>query len=498
MSAPVSPADGPVPLARTEAEAGISAFFVWTVVFVALHIPLGLAMMRYPVIATAHAGITLLVALVLAFGARVERVVYTAAYFCGAEVLWRMSHARSPWEYAKYAVILVFAIGIARHRPLKLHWPSATFIVLLLPAVPLTMLGLDAAEARSQIAFNLAGPLALGVSVWFLSMVDLNARERRRLALALVAPLLSIASITAFGTYVVGGVHFGTESNFASSGGFGPNQVSGILGFGAVVSFLASFDHKAGFGFKLLMMFMTAILVIQSVMTFSRGGLMVALVAASASVLFLLGDRNSRVRLAVAGAALGVAAIYVVIPRLDSYTGGALSARFSNSDLTKRDAVVRDDIDIFLANPLLGVGPGMAKTKRARANVGAAPVAAHTEFSRLLAEHGIFGVGALAILVIICWQGIRRARTTHTRALATGFLMWGMMFMLQSGMRLVAPSLALGLAYAVSRGEPGIRRVQRRLPEWMRTAQLMLARAEDVRARASHDAGVAGSLERRA
>jgi len=484
---------GALPEARAVAVhsrgASFSSLPFQTVLVLGFHLPLGLVMQQFPAVATAHAGLTLAVALIVALGARVERIVYAAAYFCGAEVLWRMTHARSPWEFGKYGVIVLFGIGIIRQRPLRLHWPAVTFILLLLPSVVLTMLGLEAAEARSQIAFNLAGPVALAFSVWLLSTVDLGPRERRRLTLALLAPLASIVAITVVGTYLIGGIKFGTESNFASSGGFGPNQVSGILGFGALTAFLASFDRSAGVGYRLTMLGMTLVLTVQSAMTFSRGGLVVAAVAAVAALWYLIRDRGSRVRLVMAMLAFTTAAVYVVIPRLDSFTDGALSKRFGNHELTKRDAVIKDDIDIWIANPILGVGPGMAKTKRVRSNVGAAPMAAHTEFSRLVAEHGLFGFAALVLLIGICFHGWRRARTPHTRALATAFLVWSMAFMGQSGMRLVATSLALGLAFAVGRGSVVRRKREVEGPEWMSSAQLILRRSALAEAR-----GAGGSV----
>ena len=460
-----------------------------------LHIPLGIAMQQWPIVATAHAAMTLAVALFVAMGSRVERIVYAGAYFCGAEVLWRMTHSRSPWEFSKYAIILLFAIAIIRQRPWRLHWPSVLFALLLMPSAALTMLGLEPGEARSQIAFNLAGPVALAISVWLLSMVDLGTKERRRLVLALVAPMLSIATITAVGTYLVGGIQFGTESNFASSGGFGPNQVSGILGFGALAAFLASFDRSAGIGYRMIMLAMTLILAVQSAMTFSRGGLLVAAVAAFSCIWYLVRDRGSRLRLMAATIVFSLAGVYIVLPKLDAFTGGALSARFADHNLTKRDEVIRDDIDIFVAHPVLGVGPGMAKKMRVRSNVGAAPVAAHTEFSRLVAEHGLLGLGALILLFVMCFNAWKRAVNPHTRALATGYVVWGMAFMLQSGMRLVAPSLALGLAYAFGRARSPRRQSARPEASWKQSAALILARSpisESTPVSAGHAVALSG------
>ena len=66
------------------------------------------------------------------------------------------------------------------------------------------------------------------------------------------------------------------------------------------------------------------------------------------------------------------------------------------SDTTGREDIARADLEVWFDNPVLGVGPGVAKEYRA-ATFGRA-AAAHTEFTRLLAEHGILGLVALIIL----------------------------------------------------------------------------------------------------
>jgi len=55
-------------------------------------------------------------------------------------------------------------------------------------------------------------------------------------------------------------------------------------------------------------------------------------------------------------------------------------------------------LNIFADNPLLGIGPGAGTEKRVDYGYGDR-VAAHIEYSRLLAEHGLFGVFSLLILV---------------------------------------------------------------------------------------------------
>ena len=56
-------------------------------------------------------------------------------------------------------------------------------------------------------------------------------------------------------------------------------------------------------------------------------------------------------------------------------------------------AILLADLELWARNPILGVGPGMAAW--GREEILDARISAHTEFSRLLAEHGLFGAAAL-------------------------------------------------------------------------------------------------------
>jgi hypothetical protein len=75
-------------------------------------------------------------------------------------------------------------------------------------------------------------------------------------------------------------------------------------------------------------------------------------------------------------------------------------------------------------------------------------VAAHTEYTRLLAEHGVFGAVALLLLIVMAVAAIRRSKTIIGKALAASMIGWCFLFMMIDAMRLVAPSFAFGIAYA--------------------------------------------------
>jgi O-antigen ligase len=222
-------------------------------------------------------------------------------------------------------------------------------------------------------------------------------------------------------------------------------------------------------------------LVAQAALTFSRSGLYMAAGGAAVTAAFAMSDVRLRARFVTFLAAAFVVGNFFVVPYLDAFTGGAMGVRFQDTDLTGRDLLIQADIDLWTQNPVLGVGPGEGKTQRgaffsADANAFAArgaptQIAAHTEFSRMLAEHGSFGFGALLLFVTGGLLNVRRAPDARARAVVAALASWSALFMLSTAMRVVAPSLAFGIGFAIwlarspDTPEAPVRRRQR---NWLR------------------------------
>jgi len=75
-------------------------------------------------------------------------------------------------------------------------------------------------------------------------------------------------------------------------------------------------------------------------------------------------------------------------------------------------------------------------------------IAAHTEFTRLVAEHGILGLFALLIALYLGWSTFKQARNIHHRALVASLLVYTLLFMLVNAFRIVIPAFAFGLTFA--------------------------------------------------
>ncbi|MEM7287721.1 MAG: O-antigen ligase family protein, partial [Actinomycetota bacterium] len=355
------------------------------VAFLGAHVPLGLIMDSSASIARMHGLATVAITIggALLFR-RIAPIVYSLVYLVMCGVLWRMTEAGLPWEIAKHALWLVSFIVLARfHR--RLPAPLALFyMALLLPGAAITVMEVGAADGRAQIVFNLAGPLALAAGTALFTLVRLSPRDFRRITYIAVAPVTSIWIIAL--TALLKVEEFTTESSKEAVGGFGPNQVSTILGLGALLAILWAFRDDSTVH-RMILGAAGLTLLAQSVLTFSRGGLYNT-IAALLAVGVLYVRRPSRIFAALALLAIVIAIGAVLFDRVDGFTDGNLGRRFADTNVTGRDELARDDLSIWAQEPVTGVGAGQSRFARTGLREGSA---AHTEFTRLRAEPGLRG-----------------------------------------------------------------------------------------------------------
>jgi hypothetical protein len=420
--------------------------WVGTAMFLTGHVLLGSMMRAYPGIGTVHAYLTCAVALWAALRWNSTGIACVAAYVAGADVLWRMTDAQIPWEIAKYLIAALCVAGILRlgRRATWSVLPVA-YLIALMPSIGLLLerqVGTPNAVLQS-LSFNLSGPLSLGMSAWYMSQLRFTRDDIRQIMINLVAPVLTIAVITLLATHTGEELSFTDESNLATSGGFGPNQVSAVLGLGAMMAAMVTLDPKLPSPWRWFAAMLVPFLGVQSAMTFSRGGLYSLAASLIPALLILSQDRASRkmvLRFVVIGAVLITT---VIFPRLNSFTGGALALRFEDTSPSHRADIVAEDLRLWKEHPLLGVGPGESRFERE----GESRIA-HTEYTRLLSEHGLLGVIALLCLATIVLSRVLGAQAAQERAYRAAFMLWSMTSMVHVGMRIAAIGFVFGLGCA--------------------------------------------------
>lgn len=182
-------------------------------------------------------------------------------------------------------------------------------------------------------------------------------------------------------------------------------------------------------------------------MTFSRSGVYNAIGALVFVILFAAKDISVGIKKLLPIAVIALAFLFLVFPYLNDFTGGKLQERFEETQGSNRAEIIESDIALFIRNPVLGSGVGLSRTKREEFYGDSA--ASHTEFSRLIADHGMFGLVALGGIGVLILSNLRKQTTKLGRAVAMGSTCWACLYMLNSGMRLAAPAVMIGLGCAL-------------------------------------------------
>lgn len=409
---------------------------------VVLHIGLALLIRRFSILSTIHALIILFLGFWNAISTKnITNVIPYVAYITGAEVLWRMTDAQVFYEFGKYATVALLFITLLKKSKLKRTGLPIFFFLLLIPSIVLTVNALGFTEhARQMISFNLSGPLAVSVCLLFFSQVDADQQLLRKWIWATVYPIISVLAIAAYSTLTTTDINFGSESVFVTSGGFGPNQVSAVLGLGALL--LVMLIIQSGRKGRLLSIFLSLALLTQSFLTFSRGGIYNFVVGLAVGLIILVQKPSKFVRSFFFVFLILLIVGVFIFPNLEELTSGAFSSRFKDIDTSSRINLAKADLELFKENLIFGVGPGMASYMRQNIRY----TSAHTEYSRLLAEHGILGILSLIFLIYLLVAAFFRTPDIFSRAWMVALAAWPLVEMAHSAMRIAAIAFILGLS----------------------------------------------------
>lgn len=382
-----------------------------------------------------------------------------AAYMAAFEMIARMSRIGLPHELTKYAVVFILINGLlVRPRfPSRSAW-LFIFIALLTPSILLLISAEGLEKARQSVSFNLMGPLCLAVAGIYFYRRPITNEELTRIFQRFLLPIAATVTWLFLRTPRFSELKFEFGANFAASG-YGPNQMASLLGFGILIiglSFLFKIplfrSNIAGFVLLVAMGY-------RALLTFSRGGLAIPLIILAGLVLYFF-FTNQRFRAQFGRISvvtvLFTSLSYGVYRYVNQQTGSALYNRYAGISYGKQVGVekytsgrldiLRIDGQIFLDHPFFGIGPGMGNEMRMEYGYRER-AAAHIEFSRLLAEHGIFGVLALCILLGFPWWEFRQRKGIQQRFLLIAGVLFCFGFMAHSATRIALPMFVYGLGF---------------------------------------------------
>lgn len=381
-----------------------------------------------------------------------NEVLYLAAYAVGSEVLLRMTGGTFLHETTKYSVILYMLVGMYYSGWSRNALPYWIFIILLIPGLVIASFALNLdTNIRKAIAFNLSGPICLGISSLYCYQRSITLKELDNIMLSMLGPIISTVAYLFLHTPSVKDVVTSTQSNFETSGGFGPNQVSTIIGLGAFLAFTRLLFYSKSKGIIVLNFILLFVLTFRGIVTFSRGGMICAAVMCVVFliVLFFVIKRSSKIKL-----------LWIVISSLitfftvwgysSSQTGGLIDKRYANQDaagrvksslLTGREEIMEGEIKMFYDNVFFGAGVGKAKENRL--DFTGETVASHNEITRMLAEHGTLGILALLILII---TPLAFYINNKQHIYLLSFLIFWLLTINHAAIRLAAPAFVYALS----------------------------------------------------
>jgi hypothetical protein len=338
---------------------------------------------------------------------RNNEALVVAAYVVGSEVFLRMTGGNPLYEISKYGVMVFILLGMYYSGFSKGAAPYWIFLLLLVPSVVIStfVLNFDT-DIRKAIAFNISGPVCLGLASLYTFRRKISLTEMNQILFSMGLPILSCMVYLTLYTPNVRDVVTSTQSNFATSGGYGPNQVATVLGLGMFIFFSrVILDSKTKFQMAINLIIALNI-TYRGMLTFSRGGMITGFLMIVLLLVFLYFKSNfgGRVKLNYIVVLL-VLAIFATWTYTSFQTRGLIDKRYANQDaagrvkesqFTGREDVAKDEINTFLKNPIFGVGVG--KGAEIREDETGIKVLSHDEITRMLAEHGFLGILALLIL----------------------------------------------------------------------------------------------------
>lgn len=334
----------------------------------------------------------------------------------------------------------------------KKAWPFVMYLLLLVPGILFAAINLNyGAKVANAIGFNLSGPICLGIAAIYCYDRFISAKRFQEILNALLYPIISMTVYLYLYTPTIKDVLTGTASNFATSGGFGPNQVATVLGLGCFVLFVRLIKIK-DLKTNALDVTLLGLIAYRGIVTFSRGGILTAgiCIGLFCAVYFWYGKKNDRVNLYAKMAVFSF--VFLIVWGISSFsTGGLIDKRYSNQDAagrikedvtTGRAELLNKELEVFYNNPIFGIGVG--KIREYRLEETGKNSATHNEVSRILSEHGSFGLLALCLLFINPF--IFRIRN-RTNLLAYSFFAFWFLTINHSSMRIAAPAFVYGLVY---------------------------------------------------
>lgn len=304
-------------------------------------------------------------------------------YLAAVQPLIREYTSILPYLAIEYAIAVWFGLMLLQFRTkYLLSGPLVWYSLYIL----FELLGLFSAQS-DRLA---RGVLVPSLMLWLFLFISGHLQfSHRNLHIALIGYLVGTVTMAAVISQVYSEIEYirwSTNSNFATSGGMGPVQVGFILSVGCFIC-LAFTERLRGIGKAIIILACLAMSYVM-ILTFARGGLYIF---AGAALLYLIVFKRPNLKSVGLAVILGIT-VFFVFQLAISVTDSVLIDRYSEQNTSNRLLLVQLGWNIFLDNPVFGVGTSNYHHVVSQAEYFGRVSGAHNEIIRAAAEHGIFGL----------------------------------------------------------------------------------------------------------
>jgi len=389
---------------------------------------------------------------------RLYSIAMVICYMTAFELISRISGAFPfvPYEVSKYMMFFLLLLGVFSGANKERN--GILMLFMILPS----FLFADSDEVYFlEVVFNGLGAVNVALAVIFFSSLKLTFDQFKKLLKLMLYPMFAALVCTFIKTPDLDSIQFSLGANAAASGGFGPNQVSTVIGLGMFLIFIFWIFDWRWTGNRLLDAGVLVFFLFQGFLTFSRGGMLGgALGVIMLSIMTIFIDRKYRIRNRIPDIRKylipGFILITVTFIAVNEITGGTLALRYAGETVgtmkgtkdkdfnvitTSRYKIFNGDLKLWAENPIFGVG--VAASKHLRENTE--DITAHIEASRLLAEHGSFGLAYIILLILVGLNILRKNKNIILRSILFIFFSIGVYTTFHSALRTFVTPLLVGV-----------------------------------------------------
>lgn len=369
-----------------------------------------------------------------------ERLMPALAYLLAVEPCIRKFAQMIGYLYIEYLVVAIALLALLRRRGRWSPWIpllAVYFVLELADFQRITTSNYVVGGYRNIVFLTAAklGLLVLGARINWDQCLTASVLR------ALLTGTLTIAGIVLAST-VSGQVRWGTQANFVSSGNMGPNQVALMLAFGAYAALVLA-DRAGASAERTIYFALMGLQIFCSLVTFTRGGVVAIVIC----IAVYTGSQTLRRPKSFSASFLIVAVIAGAVWSSISLTDSMIIRRYEKKGTSGRDLIAQGAWEIFLDNPMIGIGAGNFYSESATRQIlrSAKETGAHNELMRALAEHGLIGFSVFALFLLTT---LRRACDNVGQTRTIAFLWWFLALFseIHSGLKLAVQPLLLVLA----------------------------------------------------